>query len=310
MKPTAHRQAAGFTVVELMVVLGTLGLLSVVLLPALANAKRRSLTDVCLANQRQFGQAWNMFNEDHGDYMVSAGTQYSTSDSLFSWRVDPASFSPLPTVPAGQSAVKLYDEAGFKAGGLYPYIKNTDVIHCPADNRYLFGGAAWCTYAMVDNMNGAATIFGTDYRLHKASQIKQPGARMILTEENDPRAESVNGFTIYENFGTWLPFHPLSTFSGDAPSPSVTPKFSLMAGGGSTGWWDGPAVFHPSSGTFSFCDGHAELHQWRNQNTLAFASSTSANKSSGPYSYTSVQYAGEAADLSWLYSHIATSLWP
>ena len=306
MKSNEQSVRRGFTLVELLVVIVTIAVLAVMLLPALAKAKMRSTLDVCLNNQKQFAVASIMFSGDHGDYIVSAGTQNNTNDNLFSWRVEPANLTGAPTtVPSGQTSQIFYDNYGFQMGGLYPYIKNSSVIHCPADARYLGPGHGWCSYVMVDNMNGTTVpVSGTDFRLHKMSQIKNPRGRMILAEENDPRNETApDGSSVYENQGTWEPYKPGSGSGGDAPSPA---QFTSMRNGGTAGWYDGPTVYHNTGGTFSFCDGHAEFHKWQDSTTFLFASNPNLARQSGQGSGTS----SLGHDTYWVYSHIATPVWP
>jgi len=61
-QPTQRRaQSAGFTLVELLVVIGIIALLISVLLPALNKARAASKTTVCLSNLRQMGQGWNIY---------------------------------------------------------------------------------------------------------------------------------------------------------------------------------------------------------------------------------------------------------
>lgn len=310
MKASNQSKTGGFTLVELLVVMACIALLAAMLLPALAKTNSRATTDVCLTNQKQFAAAWMMFSAEHNDYIVSAGQNYNISDSVFSWRLEPAFLPSYPTLLPGQAAQKVYDDYGFQLGGLYPYIKNFDLIHCPADFRYLGTAPAWCSYSMVDNMNGQTTFGGTDYRIHKSSQVKHPSGRMVLNEENDLRAESANGFSVYENIGTWEPYKPGP--GGDEPNPRANPSLiGGMVNGGTPGWYDGPAAFHPNSATFSMCDGHAEVRKWSGPATIQFANSTLVAKYSAPYSGAgSLQNALDKADVYYVYSHIATPLWP
>ena len=126
-----------------------------------------------------------------------------------------------------------------------------------------------------------------------------------MDEENDPRSESANERTFYENIGTWEPYDLEDGLSGAAPTP---PQFSVIAGGGPAGWHDCPAAFHLTGATFSFCDGHAEFHQWVDPTTLWLANYTGTDKASQA-SRVGV-WSNCQDDLYWTYTHIATPLWP
>lgn len=291
-----------FTLIELVVTIAVIAVLACALLPVLANSRTQSSLAVCLANQQQFARAWTMFGGEHSDYMPSAATDNSTNDNQFSWRIDPHFLSTAPLAPAGQSPTQFYDRYGFQKGAFYPYLKNADVIHCPADDSYL-NASKWCSYSMVDNMNGS-TASGIDYRVHKTTEVKHPAERMVINEEGDNlrTASGPNGSTVYELLGTWEPYKPGG--SSDAPNPSATPNFSTMKNGGTTGWYDVPAALHDSGATFSFCDGHAEFHQWQNTNSVILALHPSVN------GLLNQHFSAAPTDLTWVYSHIATPVWP
>jgi len=60
---------AGFTLIELCVVLATVAVLAAVLLPALADTKPNTQAFQCLNNQRQIMLAWQMYAVDNSDLL-------------------------------------------------------------------------------------------------------------------------------------------------------------------------------------------------------------------------------------------------
>ena len=80
MRPSTHPRRGGFTLVELLVVIGIIGLLISILLPALRKAREHANAVVCQSNQRQLIMAFLMFANDHqqhlpGNYFDAASQQ-------------------------------------------------------------------------------------------------------------------------------------------------------------------------------------------------------------------------------------------
>ena len=64
-----HRRRA-FTVVELLVVVGLIGVLLAILLPALAGVRRQAHGVVCLSNLRQLGGAFHLYTRLHNGHSI------------------------------------------------------------------------------------------------------------------------------------------------------------------------------------------------------------------------------------------------
>ncbi len=74
------KKTRGFTLVELLVVIGIIALLVGILLPALTKARDQANTVACSSNMRQFFQLWTLYADDYQQYPVPCVNQDSKGE--------------------------------------------------------------------------------------------------------------------------------------------------------------------------------------------------------------------------------------
>lgn len=131
-----------FTLVELLVVIAILAMLVAALVPSLHGARLRALQVKCISNQRQLGQALQMYaHEFRGRALPLAYTHSSVigdGPSIFWWGTDEAG--------------EVNHTRGFIWHYLNSDLRNSGVFECPAQ--------PWGTYAAQGQARAVTSTYG------------------------------------------------------------------------------------------------------------------------------------------------------
>lgn len=148
------RAARGFTLVELLVVIGIIALLIAILMPALQKARSAAQTISCASNMRQIGLAFQMYAADNKNIIAPASIYYSSPAISWSWD---DYLSPYLGVKLTESEAN---------SSTRPDQKFTRVVMCPSDDG---PGLDWVaalggygeTYGLYRRSYAMITLFGS-----------------------------------------------------------------------------------------------------------------------------------------------------
>lgn len=265
--------------IELLVVIGVISILAALLLPALSQARSRTQAMSCLNNTRQLVIAWHLYAGDFNDRLAYNLVMQGPERDEHNWVNNVITWD----TSSDNTNVETITKASLGA-----YVSgNIGVYHCPADQTLssLQHEAGWSQRIRSYSMNmmvgdaGTATASGTNInnpnytQFFKMNQVPQPADIFVFLDEHPDTINDGYFVPMPKTYGAYSPNY----YSGS--------------------WVDMPGSYHNRGTSFSYADGHSQLHKWERTET------TPVPQPGSTFSRPSINKT--ANDFNWLLSHLS-----
>jgi type II secretory pathway pseudopilin PulG len=223
----------------MLVVLTVIGILAAMILPALAASKARVQGSYCQNNNKQLVTAWLMYADDHAQRLpynlggAAARTNINWAAGVLDWEMtaDNTNYAELTQAALGTYVSQV-----------------ASVYHCPADTALTSSqrAAGWSMRVRSYSMN--ASVGDAGDITSSGVNTNNPGYVQFFKLTTMPAPARIFVF---------VDEHPDSISDGYFVNRSYYPEWVRL-----------PASWHNAAATFSFGDGHSEIHSWKCATTM------------------------------------------
>jgi prepilin-type N-terminal cleavage/methylation domain-containing protein len=315
MKPQNPRNAA-FTLIELLVVIAIIAILAALLLPALTQAKAKAQALSCMNNNKQLMTAVHMYANDCNDLLPPNGDDDDDSDFVGGSDVVGYWFAGSMKDPNAWNTANLADSS---INMLAPYTgRSFGVYKCPGDPSTVLNPSKGLLPTIRSYSMNAAV--GTVWAIPDSSG--HTDAPSTCPNGSPVWGPFLNGQGNHIKNTPWRTYGKISDTQPPGPSSlwvlvdedgysNTRPCFHVSMnnsanGGGPTTMFSWPSTYHGYSASFSFLDGHAEVHKWKDPRTK---NKIVGSASTPPVGIPVVNYTGvpqgnaDNQDIIWMQSH-------
>jgi prepilin-type processing-associated H-X9-DG protein len=245
----SHRQVqvqsdgcGGMTFTELLVVIATLGILAMVILPAVANPQSKAVQ--CMSNMRELALAWTLYAGENAERLAINSDPHVINSTVFNGTQSYVAGSlDWSSGQYNTNTSYLIDDRHSLLGSYCN--RNPGIFACPSANYVSQPqhGQGWNQRARSVAMNGAVGdghkylepanpfFWNQWYVARKMSdfQTPRPSQSWVFMDEHP---DSIDDAVLY------TPSYPITQFT------------------------ELPAALHEGAAGITFADGHVEMHKW------------------------------------------------
>jgi prepilin-type N-terminal cleavage/methylation domain-containing protein/prepilin-type processing-associated H-X9-DG protein len=243
---TAVGRADGFTLIELLVVIAIIAILAALLLPSLSKAKQQAQGVQCLNNQKQMVLAWKMYVDDNRSRFPANVDESNQGGDNGKPPYPGWCFGVLSWEPDNMDNTNWERIVNSQVGA---YIRNqVQIYKCPADLWLCKEHGSQVARVRSCSMNAF---------------VGMESDEVLANGTANPSDWDAGGFLAYEKESDLgKPSPAMLWLTTDEQADSINDAF-LLFNVAVPNFGDLPADYHNGAGSFSFVDGHAEIHKWQ-----------------------------------------------